>query len=124
VSGGDDVLVTETIRLTVPSGPRGAGIMALVLGGLGARLELPIDRVDELALAAEAVGTSVLGESLELELDVLADRLLVRIGPLADGATEDPARNRVVSPLVDGVAVLRREGHEWIELDVRRGVPG
>jgi hypothetical protein len=116
--------VTETIRLTVPSGPRGAGITALVLGGVGARLDLPIDRVDELTLAVEAVGTSFLGESLELELDVLADRVRIRIGPLADGTTEDPARIRVVTQLVDGVEVSRREGHEWLELDVARGVTG
>ena len=33
--------MTDTILLTVPSGPRGAGVVALVLGGLGSRLDLP-----------------------------------------------------------------------------------
>ncbi len=115
--------MTDTIHLTVPSGPHGAGIMALVLGGLGARLELPIDRVDELALAAEAVGIAVLGERLELELNVLADRVLVRIGPLAPGTSEDRSRNRVVAPLVDGVTHFQREGKEWLELEVGRRAP-
>ena len=43
--------MTDTILLTVPSGLRGAGVIALVLGGLGSRLDLPVDRIDELALA-------------------------------------------------------------------------
>ena len=35
----DHGLMTETILLTVPAGPRGAGVVALVLGGLGSRLD-------------------------------------------------------------------------------------
>jgi hypothetical protein len=115
-------LVTETILLTVPAGPRGAGVMALVLGGLGSRLDLPIDRVDELTLAAEAVGASALGESLELEMTILTDRLLLRIGPLEGGAMADVARRRVVEPLVDGVADIQRAGRDWFELELKRGL--
>ena len=51
-------------------------------------------------------------------------RLLVRIGPLDEGTGEDPGRRRVVEPLVDGVATLRRAGHEWVELELLRGVTG
>ena len=51
-------------------------------------------------------------------------RLLVRVGPLGEGTGEDPGRRRVVEPLVDGVAMLRRAGHEWVELELLRGVTG
>ena len=77
--------MTDTILLTVPSGLRGAGVIALVLGGLGSRLDLPVDRIDELALAAATLAPSVQADALELEADVLDDRLVVRIGPLEDG---------------------------------------
>ena len=38
-------------------------------------------------------------------MSVLDDRLVLRIGPLEEGATADTARRRVVEPLVDGVGV-------------------
>jgi hypothetical protein len=117
-------LVTDRILLTVPSGPLGAGVVALVLGGLGSRLDLPVDRIDELSLAATTVGASVLGDAFELELSVLDDRILLRIGPLEDGTTADVARRRVVESLVDGVATIRQAGHEWFELELERGATG
>ena len=55
-------------------------MIALVLGGLGSRLDLPVDRIDELALAAATLAPSVQADALELEADVLDDRLVVRIG--------------------------------------------
>ena len=112
----------DRILLTVPSGTRGDGIVSLVLGGLGSRLDLPVDRIDELALAATTVSGSALGESLELEVDVLAERIVLRLGPLAAGASAEPARRRVIDPLVDGATTIDRAGHEWCELEVRRGV--
>jgi hypothetical protein len=116
--------MTDTILLTVPSGPRGAGVVSLLLGGLGTRLDLPVDRIDELGLAVAAVGARTAAESLQIEVSVSDDRLLVSVGPLEDGVTGDPARRRVVESLVDGFAASRRDGHEWCELEVRRGVAG
>ncbi len=113
--------MTDTISLTVPSGLRGAGVVALVLGGLGARLHLPVDRIDELALAAAAVAPAVEGASLRLEVDVLADRLVLTMGPLEDGTTADPATRRVVDALADRVAPLRRQEQEWLALELVRG---
>ena len=98
--------------------------MALVLGGLGSRLDFPVDRIDELALAAVTIGGSALGDTLELELEVLDDRLRVRVGPLEEGATADAARQRVLEPLVDGVVPVRKAGHEWVELELARGATG
>ena len=116
--------MTDRILLTVPSGPRGEGVVALVLGGLGSRLDLPVDRIDELTLAVATVAACVLGDALELELSVHDDRLLLRIGPLEDGVTSDVARRRVLEPLVDGVAAIRNAGHEWLELELARGPTG
>lgn len=110
--------MTQTILLTVPAGSRGAGITALVLGGLGSRLGLPIDRIDELTLAADVAGATALSERLELELTVLEGGLLLRIGPLEDGALADDARRRVIEPLVDRVGMVRRGGHECLELEL------
>ena len=116
--------MTDTILLTVPSGSRGSGVVSLVLGGLGSRLDLPVDRIDELALAATTAGASALTDTLELELRVLEDGLLVRVGPLVNGASTDVGRRRVIELLVDDVAAVRDRGHDWLELQLGRGTSG
>lgn len=114
----------DTILLTVPFGSRGTGVVALVLGGLGSRIDLPVDRIDELALAAATVAPSVHGDILELEVDVLTDRLVLRMGPLEDGAGTDTGTRRVVDALVDRVDTIDRAGQEWLELELVRGAEG
>ena len=116
--------MTDTITLVVPADSRGEGVVALVLGGLASRLDLPVDRIDELALAAATVAPHVCADSLELEADIRADRLVVRIGPLEDDAATDPGVRRIVDALVDRVGAIGRGGHEWIELEIVRGVTG
>jgi hypothetical protein len=116
--------MTDTILFTAPAGLRGAGVVALVLGGLGSRLDLPVDRIDELALAVATVGPSIEGDTLDLEADVLPDRLVLRIGPLEGGTESDPSLRRVVDALVDGVVGIRRGDAEWLELEIRRGQEG
>jgi len=116
--------MTETIVLTVPAGARGAGVVALVLGGLGSRLDLPIDRVDELTLATDVLGAGTLDGRLELIMMVADDRLLLQIGPLEHGAVADAPRRRVLDSLVDRVGVVSRAGHEYAELELARGERG
>jgi len=117
-------LVTDRILLSVPSGPRGTGVVSLVLGGLGSRLDLPVDRIDELTLAATTVAPAARDGALELEVDVLADRLVLRMGPLGDGAGDDVGVRRVVDALVDRVETIRRPGQEWLELELVRDPTG
>lgn len=116
--------MTDTIRLTVPGGLRGAGVVALVLGGLGSRLDFPVDRIDELALAVATVAPSVDGAALHLDVEVHDDRLVLRMGPLEVGAGGDAATRRVVDALVDRVTGVRQDGGEWLELELVRSRPG
>ena len=116
--------MTDTILLTVPSGLRGAGVIALVLGGLGSRLDFPVDRIDELALAAATLAPSVQADELELEADVLDDRLVVRIGPLEVGTANDASLRRVVGSLGDNAAGIRKGDHEGIEVELVRSEAG
>lgn len=113
--------LTDRILLTAPAGPHGSGVVSLVLGGLGARLDLPVDRVDELALAATTMAGSVDSDRLELEVEVREDRVTVRVGPLEDDSSLDPGRRRIIERLVDGLATIRHDGQEWAELELRRG---
>ena len=47
--------MTDVVSLTIPAEPGWNGVAELVLAGLGARLDLPYDRIDELQLATSAV---------------------------------------------------------------------
>ena len=85
---------------------------------------MPVDRIDELALAAATVAPAVDGAALHLDADVLDDRLVLRMGPLEDGAGADAATRRVIDALVDRVAGVRRDGREWIELELVRSEAG
>jgi len=116
--------VTDTILLTVPTGTRGSGVVALVLGGLGARLELPVDRIDELALAVTTIAGSARGATLDLAFQVSADRLTLRIGPLEPGTTSDGARRRVIEALVDAVDTVRVDDDEWFDLGLELASSG
>jgi hypothetical protein len=66
----------------------------------------------------------VQADELELEAEVLEDRLVVRIGPLEDGTAADASLRRVVDALVDSAAGIRRGDHEWLELELVRGEAG
>ena len=45
----------DTITLTIPAERRFLGVVNLVLGGLGSRLDLSFERVDDLQLAVDSV---------------------------------------------------------------------
>jgi hypothetical protein len=114
----------DAIALTVPTGRRFESVVALVLGGIGSRLDLPVARIDEMQMAVTNMAGSAAGTELMLEVAVHDDRVLLRIGPLQSGAASDPAQRQLVDPLVDGVRPLEREGLEWLELDVSRRETG
>jgi hypothetical protein len=114
----------EAIALTVPAGRRFESVVSLVLGGIGSRLDLPVARIDDLQLAVANLGGSAAGSDLVLEVAVHEDRVLLCVGPLESGAVADPARRRLVDPLVDGARALERHGLEWLELDISRRETG
>jgi hypothetical protein len=113
----------DTIVLTVPAERRFLGVVNLVLGGLGSRLDLPFERIDDLQLAVDSVlaqGDPTVSGTLTLEVDVEESRLAVRVGPLVDGGASDDGLKRVLGTLVSSAWPLDRQGREWIELDVER----
>jgi hypothetical protein len=112
--GGDRV--TDVVSITVPAAPGWSGVVELVLAGLGARLDLPYDRIDELQLATTAVLEDALGPDVQVDAAAGADSVDIRVGPLG-AAAGDPARRRVLDALADSVAVERGDdGDTWAVL--------
>jgi hypothetical protein len=113
--------VTDVVALTVPAAPGWSGVVELVLAGLGARLDLPYDRIDELQLATTAVLEDAVGPEVRVEAEPGPDRVDIRVGPLA-AAVGDPGRRRVLDALADTVSVeAGDDGEAWAVLTfVRR----
>ena len=113
--------MTDVVSLTLPTEPGWTGVAELVLAGLGARLDLPYDRIDELQLATSAGLAAAAGAEVRVEASASDDHVDVRVGPLAADAG-DPGRRRVLDALADGVELGQGEdGAMWAVLTFARG---
>ncbi len=112
--------MTDRISLTVPSRTSYAGVATLVLGGIGSRLELSYERMDDLQLAVLSVLEARGDEEVTVEVEAAEERVSVSVGPLVEGSGSDQALARVLDPLVDSVEPVRRDGREWLMLQLER----
>ena len=107
---------------TVVEFPAGRGfrhVGRLVLGGIAARFELPLDRVDDLLLAVDSLLLQEpLGDTIRLETDATPTELRVRLGSFRPGQSSEPAVRRVLSRLVDTVREEQADGRATVELVV------
>jgi len=96
---------------TITLSRRAAGpVLARVLGVLGARAELPVDRVSDLLVVADLIAGAHDddGGAVRVEFATAARRVDLVVGPLADGA----AQRLLDQPQVAGVALLPRLADE------------
>lgn len=113
--------MTDTILLTIPAGARFRGVATLVLGGIGTRLDLPYERIDDFQLALSSALEATDGEhAVSIEVRARSEVVSLAVGPLAAGAGADDGLLRVLQPLVDAFRSTVRDGAEWLELDLRR----
>jgi hypothetical protein len=112
--------MSDQIILTIPTSTRFRGVATLVLGGVGSRLNLPYERVDDLQLAVLSVLEASNDERVTVEVEAEDERLLVSVGPLADGTAADGALARVLDPLVDSVEHSERDDGVWVTLRLHR----
>ena len=110
----------DSILLTIPTGPRLLNVATLVLGGIGSRLHMSYEKMDDLQLATLSALSASDGDTVTLEIRASDAEVSVGIGPLAGGSGEDAALRRVLDRLVDGVEASSRDGHEWLTLRLRR----
>jgi hypothetical protein len=114
------IAMTDRITLTLPVDPRLRGVATLVLGGIGSRLELPYERVDDLQLAVLSLLEAGDGDDVTLEVDADGESLVISVGPLVAGSSSDVALARVLDPLVDSASASQRDGAEWLTLELSR----
>jgi hypothetical protein len=115
-----EVPVSDRIVLTMPTDRRFRSVATLVLGGIGSRLELPYERMDDLQLAVLSALDASDDETVNLEVDADEHGLRLVLGPMRPGSGHDDGLVRVLSRLVDDVAHESRDGVEWLTLGVSR----
>ena len=105
------------VEFPATAGYRGVG--RLVLGGLSARFELPVDRVEDLLLALDSLMSQELAADLvTMEAIAAPEGLRARVGPFVRSQLEDAAVARVLNPLVDEVTEQDTTDGFWVELGV------
>jgi antitoxin (DNA-binding transcriptional repressor) of toxin-antitoxin stability system len=117
--------VTDEITLTIPRERALYSVAHLVLGGLGIRLNLTIEHLEDLQLALEAVLDRARdGQDVTIALRVDDGEMQARIGPMTDGvraeldAEEGDAvgLRRILRALVDRVEIESSADGDWVQL--------
>ena len=113
--------MTDRISISFPVGDRFRSVSTLVLGGIGTRLDLPYERMDDLQLAVLSLLDAVEGDEATVDVEAAEGTVVVTVGPLREGSARDPGLQRVVSRLVDDVASSTRDGAERVTLHLAPG---
>jgi hypothetical protein len=117
--------MTDEITLTIPRDRALYGVAHLVVSGLGIRLNLTIEHLEDLQLALDAVlERAHESEDVTIALRVKGGEIETAIGPLRDGvrneleatAGEEVGLRRILDTLVDRVDLAPGEGGEWVTL--------
>lgn len=107
---------TESFVLTIPTAARFQGVATLVLGGIGSRLDLPYERMDDLQLAVLSLLAAGGDDHISVEVEAGGEAMSVSVGPLAAGSSSDGGLARVLRRLADSVEPFQRDGDEWLTL--------
>ncbi len=123
--------MSDAITLTVPHAPEFYGVVRLVVGGLAARLELPIEELDdvqtalEVLLETEAYRTT---DDVTLVVEVEDPTIALTVGPLNADALErdlDTSRDgeltlgRMLAATTERYELERRDDGGWVRLERR-----
>lgn len=116
--------VPSRITLDWPARPEFQAVGRLVLSGVAARIDLPVDRVEELGLALDTLARgAVVGDELSLEIDIARGALSASVGVFADDPLADAAVARVVAGLVDTAAAVAGTGGYRVVLAAGSSLP-
>jgi anti-sigma regulatory factor (Ser/Thr protein kinase) len=114
----------DEITLALPAQEDFRQIAHLVLGGLGARLDLTYEDLDDLQTALDAI-LACRDDDETVELRIVLDEGAVQssVGPFTDdqirGLDEESSSlglRRVLETVADDVDVVRRDGRSWVVL--------
>jgi hypothetical protein len=123
--------VTDEITLVVPAQEDFHRIALLVMGGLGARLDLTYEDLDDLQTALESLlGCRDDTDDINVAIALVEGGVRTTIGPFRgaqlDALERDSAAlglRRVLETVADEFEIERRDGSEWVVLSKRTSAP-
>jgi hypothetical protein len=117
--------VTDEITLTMPRDRAFFSVAHLVLGGVGVRLNLTIETLEDLQLALDAIlERDQEPGDVTIALRLNDQTIETEIGPFGDGVRKELERGReeevglrrILDTLVDEVELTQGEGGDWVTL--------
>lgn len=122
--------MTDEITLTIPRDRALYSVAHLVLGGLGIRLNLTIEHLEDLQLALGAVLDRVRVDPVTVTLRVKDGEIEALVGPMSDGVRaelavdggDDVGLRRILDALVDRVELEADDGgDDWLKMTKAAG---
>jgi hypothetical protein len=122
----------DEITLTIPRDRALYSVAHLVLGGLGIRLNLTIEHLEDLQLALETALDRVRADPVTVTLRVDDDQIEMLVGPMSDGVRaelaadggEDVGLRRILDAVVDRAELETEDGGDWLKLTKAAGRTG
>jgi hypothetical protein len=123
--------VSDKVQLTIPAEEDFRHVAHLVVGGLGVRLDLTLEDLDDLQIALEALlGCRDDEGDIVVTVDAGDGRVRASVGPFAAGSldaldrTDSPlGLHRVLETVCDTFEIEERSGGSWVELTKRTTSP-
>lgn len=117
-------MTSDEITLRMPRERSFFDVAHLVLGGLGVRMDLSYDQLEDVQVAlAELLEQHETEEEITLSLRVDGGTIFAAIGPFDETLERELAREadglglrRVLDTVVDRVELTHRDGQPWVEL--------
>ena len=116
--------MTDVVTLQLPRERDFFGVAHLVLGGLGARLDLTYDVLEDMTTAIdELLGRRDAAGDITLTVKIEETAITATVGPFSGSVAEELRGSdaelglrRVLETSVDEVVVSERDGAQWVEL--------
>jgi hypothetical protein len=114
----------DEIVLTIPRERAFYGVAHLVLGGLGSRLNVTLEHLEDLQLGLDSLLAQHDGhEEVTLRIRVREGTLETEVGPFPQALSTELAADsggvglrRILDTVSDGVEVGERDGAAWVTL--------
>ena len=116
--------MTDVVTLQLPRERDYFGVAHLVLGGLGARLDLTYDVLEDMTTAIdELLNRRESSDEVTLSVKIEDEAIIATVGPFGSRVADELHASdaglglrRVLETSVDKVEVTERDGAQWVEL--------
>ena len=122
-------MTPDEITLTIPRDRALYSVAHLVLGGLGIRLNLTFEHLEDLQLAVEAALERASADEVTVTVRLKDGEIETLVGPMTDGVRaeleadrgEDVGLRRILDALVDRVEVEPDDRGDWLKMTMAAG---